>query len=58
MQVLFRYRADSHQGVPVSGQTDTGVERGTVKVERGPGNRERPGIYRRLKEAYQEYIAK
>ena len=58
MQVLFRYRVDSHQGVQAFGQNDTGVEGVTAKVERGPDNQERPEIHRHPKEAYQEYTAR
>lgn len=56
MQVLFRYRVDSRQGV--FDQNDTGVEGVTAKVERGPDNQERPEIHRHPKEAYQEYTAR
>ena len=58
MQVPLQYRADSRQGGPAVGQKDTGVERGSTKVERGPDNQKRPGIRWRPKEDYQEYIAK
>lgn len=58
MQVLFLYRVDGHQGVQAFGQNDTGGERGTAKVERGPGSQERREIHQHPKEVYQEHIAR